>query len=98
MNLNIKKETLIETAFVLILAGTLLWIGLADSWGHKIQHQFPYSYLASDTFQHQTRAQWIKDTGNYKYEAPYYSAGYTDVTGFYPPILNNLSVLLSHAS
>src|SRR3989344_7897370 len=93
-----KKETIIETIFLLAFIGTMFWIGIADSWGHKIQHDFPYSYLASDTFQHQTRAQWIKDTGNYKYEAPYYSAGYTNIVGFYPPILLHLSVLFSHIS
>ena len=76
----------------------MLWIGLADSWGHRIQHNYPYSYLASDTFQHQTRAQWIKDTGNYRFEAPHYSAGFTDIVGFYPPILNHLSALFSHVS
>ncbi len=96
--MRINKEKTIETIFLLIFIGTMLWIGLADSWGHKIQHDFPYSYLASDTFQHQTRAQWIKDTGNYRYEAPYYSAGLTDIVGFYPPILSHLSVLFSHIS
>ena len=62
------KEATIETTFLLLYVGIMLWIGLADNWGHHIQHPFPYSYLASDTFQHQTRAQWIKDTGNYRSE------------------------------
>lgn len=93
-----KKETIIETTFLIIFIGILLWIGLADSWDHKIKHDYPYSYLASDTFQHQTRAQWIKDTGNYKYEAPYYSAGFNNVIGFYPPILLHIAVLFSHIS
>ena len=93
-----KKETIIETVFLLIFLAIMLWIGLADSWGHKIEHDFPYSYLASDTFQHQTRAQWLKDAGNYKYEAPYYSAGLTNIVGFYPPIFLHLTVLFSHAT
>lgn len=93
-----KKETIIEIIFLLIFSGIMLWIGLADSWGHKIEHDFAYSYLASDTFQHQTRAQWIKDAGNYKYEAPYYSAGLTKIVGFYPPIFLHLTVLFSHSS
>lgn len=96
--MKLNKEKTIETIFILIFVGIMLWIGLADSWGHRIQHSYPYSYLASDTFQHQTRAQWIKDTGNYRFEAPYYSAEFTDIVGFYPPILNHLSVLFSHAS
>lgn len=93
-----NKNTLIEVLFLTLYISIMLWIGLGDTWGHKIQHDFPNSYLASDPFQHQTRAQWIKDVGNYRFEAPYYSAGYDDVVGAYPPILNHLAVLLSHTS
>ncbi|MBI4140281.1 hypothetical protein HY485_00430 [Candidatus Woesearchaeota archaeon] len=96
--MKINKECAIETITLLIFIGAMLWIGIADSWGHRIAHDFPYSYLASDTFQHQTRAQWIKDTGNYRYEAPYYSGGLKDTVGFYPPILNHISVIFSYVS
>ncbi len=93
MNKNILEELLI------VLACTaLLWVGIGDIWGHNINHPFPYSYLATDPFQHQTRAQWIKDTGHYRFEAPYYSGGLTDVVGFYPPVLNHLSVIMSYLS
>lgn len=93
-----KKEQILESTVLLCFIGIMLWIGIADNWGHRIQHDFPTSYLASDTFQHQTRAQWIKDAGEYKYEAPYYSAGFENVVGFYPPILNHITVMFSHAS
>src|SRR3989344_8013828 len=86
----------IELVVLLFFSGALLWVGIGDIWGHRINHEFPYAYLATDTFQHQTRAQWIKDAGNYRYDAPYYSSGLTDVVGFYPPVLNHLAVILSH--
>ena len=87
MQVQINKENFLETALILAFVAIMLWIGIADSWGHRITHDFPTSYLASDPFQHQTRAQWIKDAGNYEFEAPYYSAGLTNIVGFYPPIL-----------
>ncbi|MBI4016512.1 MAG: hypothetical protein HY363_02350 [Candidatus Aenigmarchaeota archaeon] len=88
----------IELVVLLFFSSALLWVGIGDIWSHRISHDFPYAYLATDTFQHQTRAQWIKDAGNYQYEAPYYSAGFKDVVGFYPPLFNHLAVILSHLS
>ena len=69
MQIKIKKENLLEIMLIFAFTGIMLWTGLADSGGHRITHEYPYSYLASDTFQHQTRAQWIKEAGNYNYEA-----------------------------
>ncbi len=91
-------EHIIEHIILALTVIALLWVGIGDIWGHRIHHDFPYSYLATDPFQHQTRAQWIKDAGNYKYEAPYYSSGLSDVVGFYPPVLNHLAVVLSYLS
>lgn len=90
--------TKLELLIIILASSALLWLGIGDIWGHRIHHPYPYTYLATDTFQHQTRAQWIKDQGNYQYEAPYYSAGFTDVIGFYPPLLNHLAVILSYLS
>lgn len=87
-----------ELVYVLFIVALFLWSGLGGVWDHKIMHDFPYGYLATDSFQHQTRAQWIKDVGDYRYEAPYYSGGHQDIVGFYPPMLNHLSVILSHAT
>ncbi|MBI4148598.1 hypothetical protein HY490_04875 [Candidatus Woesearchaeota archaeon] len=91
-------EKYVEGVFLVAACSALLWVSLGDMWGHRIHHEFPYSYLATDPFQHQTRAQWIKDAGNYRFEAPYYSSGLSDVVGFYPPVLNHLAVVLSHLS
>ena len=91
-------EKTLEHLILILTCIALLWVGIGDIWGHRIHHDFPYSYLATDTFQHQTRAQWIKDAGNYKYEAPYYSGGLTNVIGFYPPIFYHITVILSHLS
>ncbi len=88
----------IEGIFLLAIFSVMLWAGYAVLFDHKLKHDFPYAYLASDTFQHQVRAESIKLMGNYKYEAPYIVAGYTDNVGFYQPQIYHLGVLFSYAS
>ena len=61
----------LEKPYLAIVFGALLFLGISNLWDHRLQHEFPYGYLASDTFQQQTRAEGIKDAGNYKYE-PFY--------------------------
>lgn len=96
--MKLEKEKIAELVFLFLVVGALLWTGIAGIWGHKIEHPYPWGYMATDAFQHQTRAEWIKDAGNYEYEGYYYSSNYKDIIGFYPPILNHAAVLLSHLS
>ncbi len=93
MNLNLKPS--IEKVFLFIVFFLLLWLGLANLWDHRIKHDFPYGYMASDTFQHQTRAESIKDAGNYKNEAFYIAKGFHDVVGYYPPLIYHTGVIFS---
>ncbi|MBI2658933.1 hypothetical protein HYX05_02405 [Candidatus Woesearchaeota archaeon] len=73
-----------------------MFIGPGILFDHKIKHQFPYAYLASDAFQHQVRAEAIKDAGNFRYEAFYISKGYDDAIGRYPPVLYHIAVIYSY--
>jgi len=92
--INIKKYL---EVFILILSfSILLWAGCAKLWDNKIQHDFPFGYLASDTFQHQTRTQGIKEAGNYRYEQFYNMAGLEGVIGYYPPLHQHLGVIFSY--
>lgn len=84
------EKPLLAAFFVL-----LLFLGVSNLWNHKIQHDFPYSYMASDTFQQQTRAEGIKDAGSYRYEPFYIVKGWKDVIGYYPPLLHHAGILLS---
>ncbi len=65
---------------------------------HKIKHDFPFAYSASDTFQHQIRAEAIKDMGNFRHEAFYISQGFEGSVGVYPPVLYHLAVILSFSA
>jgi hypothetical protein len=87
-------EKLLLAAFLIVF----LLIGNGFLFDNKLKHDFPYAYLASDAFQHQVRAESIKDAGNYKNEASYIVMGIENVIGYYPPLLYNLSVILSYLS
>lgn len=88
----------IEKTVLAVFFGILLFIGPGNLFAHKIMHDYPYGYFASDTFQHQVRADAIKDAGNFRYEANYISHGLDNVVGRYPPILYHLAVIFSYAS
>ena len=85
-----------EKVFLIIFFGLFLYLGSGFLFDHQLNHDYPYAYLASDAFQHQTRAESIKDAGNYKNEASYTVFGFEGAIGYYPPILYDLSVILSH--
>jgi len=86
----------LEKIIVAVMVCLLLWTGIAGYWGHRISHDYPYSYLASDTFQHQTRAEALSDIGNYRHEAFYITKGFDDIIGFYPPLIPHIGVLFSN--
>ncbi len=88
----------IEKIFLLLFFGVFLFAGYGFFSAGRLQHGFPYGYLASDAFQHQIRAESIKDAGNYKNEASYIVMGVQGAVGYYPPVLYHLSVILSHLS
>lgn len=91
-----RLETVLEVAVILAFFTAILFLGPATASEHKIRHEYPVGYAASDSYQHQSRAEAIKKMGQYKTEAPYMMAGLTDVTGFYPPVLYHVTVLFSH--
>lgn len=84
----------LEKPYLLIFFGVLLFLGVSNLLDYRVQHEFPYGYLASDTFQQQTRAEGIRDAGNYKNEPFYIVKGFKDVIGYYPPVIHHLGVIL----
>jgi len=73
-------------------------MGNANLSDNQLDHDFPFGYFASDAFQHQTRAEGIKDAGNFRFEANYISHGFERVVGRYPPLIYHLGVMLSHST
>ena len=91
MKLDIEKVLLI--AFFALM----LWTGLGTLWNHELAHDFPYSYSSSDAYQHQVRAEWVKNNG-YATEAPAIVSGYDDVIGYYMPGAFHFPGVFSHVS
>lgn len=91
---KIELEKIILLAFFALL----LFLGPGTLFDHKIKHDFPFAYSASDSFQHQVRAEAIKDAGNFRYEAAYISKGIENAVGRYPPIIYHLAVIMSYAA
>ena len=98
MNGKINLGNLLEKSFLILIFSILLFTGYSNLADNTLKHDFPYAYLASDAFQHQIRAEAIKDAGNFRYEAPYSSMGLKKVVGRYPPIVYHLAVNFSHLS
>lgn len=88
----------LEKLFLLIFFVLFLWSSVGTLGDYRIVHGFPFAYLASDTFQHQTRTEAIKVQGSYLFEPFWIVAGWTDNAGFYPPLMYHVGVLLSYAS
>ncbi|MEK6854492.1 MAG: hypothetical protein AABX60_04090 [Nanoarchaeota archaeon] len=92
-----KFENLAETAIIVAFFAAILFLGPASASEHKIKHDYPVGYGASDSYQHQSRAEAIKNLAQYRNEASYMMSG-LKVVGFYPPLLYHDTVLLSHLS
>ena len=94
VQIKLDLEKIAGLVFLLIF----LFAGPGVLLGHQIRHDFPYGYFASDSFQHQIRAEAIKEIGNFKYEATYISKGFKNVVGRYPPSLYHIAVIFSNAA
>ncbi|MAE43026.1 hypothetical protein CMO93_04595 [Candidatus Woesearchaeota archaeon] len=94
----IKIKLDLEKILLILFFAIFLFLGPGTLFDHKIKHDFPFGYSASDAFQHQVRAEAIKDAGNFKYEAAYISKGIENVEGRYPPVIYHLSVILSYTA
>jgi len=97
MVLSFKKRYF-ECIFLILFIGMFLWAGCANLFDHKLSHDFPYGYFASDAFLHQTTAQSIKNMDNYVNVIYYKAAGYEDIVGYDPPFSGFLSTNLSYLS
>jgi len=87
-----------ERILLLVFFVFMLWIGIGTLWDHNLKHDFPYGYGSADAYQHQVRAEWVKEQGNYAREAPAIVAGYDDVIGYYMPGGSHLTGIFSNLS
>lgn len=84
-----------EYIFLLIVIGLLLWVGLGTIYEHKISHDYPHGFMATDSFLKLSRAKQLDASGNHECMPSYLNRGYTDVIETYPPGVSYLTVSLS---
>ncbi|MFH0979311.1 MAG: hypothetical protein V1837_08510 [Candidatus Woesearchaeota archaeon] len=94
---SLKREHL-ESVFLLVLVGVLLWTGIAALYDYRLSHSSPWGYFASDAIHNLYQSQNLYDVGNWKYVLPYIAAGYADVVSYMLPMLAHLNVNLAYAS
>ncbi|MFH1321452.1 MAG: hypothetical protein ABII90_12485, partial [Bacteroidota bacterium] len=82
----------------MIIFFSLLDIGIGNLYDHKIVHEFPYGFFASDSFWWYVYSEHTYDVGNFKYRPFYDSFGHEDVVGTVPPVLFHLSAMFAHTS
>jgi len=73
----------------------MLWIGYGIVSDHKLSHDYPHGFLASDTFIQPGYSDLIKEVGHFKYFPWYGAFGREDVVGYYPPIPSHATALFS---
>lgn len=93
----LKKE-LIEEIFLLIVFGTLLWLGIANLYDYRILHSSPWGYFASDSVHNLYLNENLYEQGNWRYSPWYINAGYNNTVNFVLPLFAHLNVNLAYAS
>ena len=94
VKLNINE--ILEASILIIFLAIFLSLAIAIPWGKTIEHAYPYSYGASDAFFHQSVAEYMQQQGVIKFTPPWEVGGYEGVYDAHPPMLFELSALLSN--
>ena len=85
-----------ELILLILFFSLALYTGPAHFLDNHLNHDFPYGYFASDAFWHEVYADDLKNAGNFRYFAPYYSGGFENVIAINPPLFYHLVVMFSY--
>jgi len=92
----VKQKLNLEAVYILLFAALFIWAGCANLFNYELTHDYPYGFMASDTFQHSVRSEWVKQEGNYRTEVVSFTAGRWDTLGYYMPVMYHLAVIMSY--
>lgn len=98
MNLQPNIVRVLSLSPLIVFVLIALYIGPASVFHNSLRHDFPHGYYASDAFWHQVYADDLKQTGNFRYYAPYYSGGFENVIAINPPLFYQVVVMFSYIS
>src|SRR3989344_213011 len=93
------RKAWIDGAVLLFMLAVLLHLGYGRILEHRLDHGYPFGYLAADAFQHQSRSDGVLRLGNFRYEPIQHFIGiYPDFPGYYPPVFLQLAAAWSGLS
>jgi hypothetical protein len=87
-----------EFVALLIVFAALLWLGVGNLFDHRLAHDSPWGYFASDSVHNLYLNQHLFDSGNWRYSPAHINAGYNNTVNYVLPILAHLNVNLAYAS
>ena len=94
--MDVKKG--LEAGIIVLVLSAFLYLGLGNAWEFKVKHDHPYGYLASDSFLHQSVADYFKETGQVKITPWYEVGGHRGVYDVHPPFLYYMSAVFTKAA
>jgi len=85
-----------EYVFLLLFIAAFLFLALGNRFDHRLTHEYPYGYFASDAFFHNSVADYMKQQGIIKYTPPWEVGGHEGVYDAHPPMLFQLTLVFSN--
>ncbi len=89
--------TNLENIFLILFVGILLWMSLGPLMQYRLVHENPTGFGAGDAYHWEMQAQYIYDSGSYKFSPPFLHFYMQDIATFEPPILQQLTAYLSYS-
>ena len=94
----IVKDKVVEIAFIVILFGTLLYLGAGTVFQHELDHPKPALFGATDGYVYSKITRGVYDLGHFRTHPDYASLWYNDSVAYHPPLLPVLAAGFAHTS
>ncbi len=87
-----------EYAYLAVFVAVFLLVGVGGVFENRLSHPLPTGYFASDSFFHQSEAQYMKEQGRVYYAQPSIVGNHQDVLDIHPPYLFEAAATFSKVS
>lgn len=94
----IKGQQVAELAFLIIIFGTLLYIGAGSVFQHELKHDKPVQFGATDGYVYAKVTRGVYDLGHFRTHPDYASLWYNDSVAYHPPLFPVLAAGFAHTS
>lgn len=91
---SLRKKRL-TVIFITVILVMFSWFSYGISAQHKLIHDYPIAYAATDSYWYYSHSKYAYDMGGYNKLPPYISTTEQSVTN-HPPLFNQLVALVAH--